>query len=189
MSQLMEENKQLNIVDGYLFLSADDADLAGIEEKKIAYLMEHLKKGNAETMRNVYDKAIETRTFQTPVGLNFMHRMRKQLISSGYTEEEIQPIPLYESYSNNIREEAPTTKQRIKPSEKKEKVDKTKISIFLNILLVLMVIGMFFIAKTGDNPNVINYEVAIQDKYAAWEQDLTERESVIREKELELGVR
>ena len=52
-----------------------------------------------------------------------------------------------------------------------------------------MVIGMFFIAKTGDNPNVINYEVAIQDKYAAWEQDLTERESVIREKELELGVR
>ena len=188
MSQVGEELKKSNIVDGYLFLSADDADKAEMESKKIAYLMEHLKKGNAETMRNVYEKAIETRTFQTPVGISFMHRMRKQLLHSGYTEEDIKPIPIYESYSGYVREETAPAKQRIKPAEKKEQIDKTKISIFLNILLVLMVIGMFFIAKTADNPNIINYETAILDKYASWEQNLSERETIIREKELDLGL-
>ena len=188
MSHVGEETKQLNIVDGYLFLSADDADKADIEAKKIEYLMEHLKKGNAETMRSVYEKAIETRTFQTPVGLNFMHIMRKQLFNLGYTEEGIKTKPIYEFYYNFVREETAPAKQRIKPSEKKDQIDKTKISIFLNILLVLMVIGMFFIAKTADNPNIINYETAIQDKYASWQQDLYEREMIIREKELELGL-
>ena len=47
-------------------------------------------------------------------------------------------------------------------------------------------IVMFVIATTGSNPTVINYEKALQDRYAEWEQQLSDRERAIREKEKEL---
>ena len=47
---------------------------------------------------------------------------------------------------------------------------------------------MFMITLRSDNPNVLNYERALTDKYASWEQELTERERAVREKELELQV-
>jgi len=49
------------------------------------------------------------------------------------------------------------------------------------------VIGMFAVAYTSEHPNILNYERVIVDKYASWEQDLTEREDAIREKELQLN--
>ena len=60
------------------------------------------------------------------------------------------------------------------------------ISVILNILLVIAMIAMFIISLNSDSPNIINYKRAITDQYATWEQELTERESVIREKEREL---
>ncbi len=45
---------------------------------------------------------------------------------------------------------------------------------------------MFMIAVNSDNPNILNYETTIINKYASWDQELTERENKIREKEAEL---
>ena len=58
----------------------------------------------------------------------------------------------------------------------------------LNILLVLAVCAMFTIALNSENPNILNYERAVRDKYASWEQELTQREQTIREKERELRI-
>ena len=44
------------------------------------------------------------------------------------------------------------------------------------------------ISYVSEQPNVINYERAITSKYASWEQELTDREQVIREKERELKI-
>ena len=41
---------------------------------------------------------------------------------------------------------------------------------------------------TSDNPNILNYENNLQNKYAQWEQELTERENVLREKERNLMI-
>ncbi len=49
-----------------------------------------------------------------------------------------------------------------------------------------MVIVMFVIATTGSNPTIVNYERTLQNRYAEWEQQLSDREQVIREKEKEL---
>ena len=55
------------------------------------------------------------------------------------------------------------------------------------VSLLFVVIGiLYFVLLKSETPNMINYENAIADKYATWEQELTERESVIREKEIEL---
>jgi hypothetical protein len=45
---------------------------------------------------------------------------------------------------------------------------------------------MFVISMTGSSPTILNYEKAVQNRYAEWEKELSDRESVIREKEKEL---
>ena len=47
---------------------------------------------------------------------------------------------------------------------------------------------MFVITLTGNNPTILNYEQKLQNKYAGWEQELTERENAVREKERELSL-
>ena len=44
---------------------------------------------------------------------------------------------------------------------------------------------MLFRSKS-DNPNILNYKQVLTNQYASWEQNLTERENRIREKEQEL---
>ena len=48
------------------------------------------------------------------------------------------------------------------------------------------VIIMFVISTTGSRPTILNYERVLQNRYAEWEQQLSDREQVIREKEREL---
>lgn len=176
------------IVDGYRFQSPEDAALARQELKKIEYLQEHIDYQDTAMVRNVYQKAIESRAFRTPVGHNYLHNLRRLLIKEGYSEEEIPYVTMYHNYTVKKRKESTAeTKQRINPAKKKEKADKLTISILLNLFLTLLVVGMFAIAYTSEHPNLLNYERAIVDKYAAWEQDLTEREDALREEKLQLG--
>lgn len=51
---------------------------------------------------------------------------------------------------------------------------------------MILVIVMFVISTTSSNPNILNYERAIQNRYVEWEQQLSDREQVVREKEKEL---
>lgn len=175
------------IVDGYRFQSPEDAALARQELKKIEYLQEHVDYQDTEMLRNVYQKAIESRAFRTPVGQNYLHNLRRLLIKEGYSEEDVPYVTMYHNYTIKKRKETSTAKQRINPAKKKEKADKLTISILLNLFLALLVVGMFAIAYTSEYPNILNYERAIVDKYAAWEQDLTEREDALREEKLQSG--
>jgi hypothetical protein len=43
---------------------------------------------------------------------------------------------------------------------------------------------MFYVNSTINSPTILNYEQEILNKYAAWEQELTEREAAVKEKEL-----
>ena len=58
--------------------------------------------------------------------------------------------------------------------------------MILNVMLALAIVAMFVISFVSDQPNILNYERAITDKYASWEQELNQREQTIRDKEREL---
>ena len=47
---------------------------------------------------------------------------------------------------------------------------------------------MFIIASKSENDNIINYKNNITNRYAEWQQSLTERENIVRQKEKELGI-
>lgn len=182
------EIKKEYIVDGFLFLSEEDAAAAREELKKARYLERHLDDHGADVILQLYQKALRDRTFQTPVGLAFVNELRGKLIEAGIEEFDIEPIPVYyDVVQNKMRSGFEAVKEGYKPEPK---VDKKKftISVFLNVFLALLVAGMFFVAMTGKNPNILNYQSAVLNKYASWEQELMEREKAVREKEQELGI-
>ncbi len=58
------------------------------------------------------------------------------------------------------------------------------VTFFLGFVIVVM----FLIAVFGPNSPLEDAEVKAQNKYAAWEQELKEREDAVKEKERELGI-
>jgi len=60
-----------------------------------------------------------------------------------------------------------------------------KVLLIFCIALLLCVLGMFYVSTTINSPTILDYEEKLIDKYSSWEQDLTEREEAIREKEQE----
>ncbi|MGN0167667.1 MAG: hypothetical protein ACI4AB_06485 [Acetatifactor sp.] len=182
----MGENQERS-VGGYVFFTEKDAQLARAEEKKIEYLEARIDYSRPESILHVYEKAIHERIFKTPVGLEYLKGLRKFLLE----QEEIDPdkvmdIPLYSNFDGEIREQSSPAKTRIQPSPAKKEHPYFAVSVILNILLVLAICAMFSISLNSNNPNILNYEKNIKNQYAAWEQELTEREQAVREKEKEL---
>ncbi|MBP5472307.1 MAG: hypothetical protein J6Y12_06495, partial [Lachnospiraceae bacterium] len=137
---------------GYEFACLNDAILAQSEMKKIDYLKSHLDKGDAQTVKALYDKAIDEKFFKTPVGIAFLSEMREYLIDVlDYSEEEVQAIPLYMFYDTTKKDD----KSDVDKKKKKEPVGLLCISVVLNIALIGSVIWMFRIATHTDNPNII----------------------------------
>ena len=56
------------------------------------------------------------------------------------------------------------------------------------VIFAVTVGGVFVITLNSDQPNILNYERNLQNKYASWEQELTQREQTVREKERELHI-
>lgn len=183
-----EEKKQWQ-VGGFSFSSEQDAILARKEEGRVAYLEQRMRYDKPEVVLQVFNKAIDNRLFSTPVGLAYLQKLREYLADNGLMGKA-RNIPLYQDYSADINDRAKRreARERIAPTTYQNLKLKIRISLIFNIVLIFLVIAMFIITLTSDNPNALNYERAITNKYSQWEQDLTEREKVIRNKEKELSL-
>lgn len=184
------ESKREYIVDGFSFLSEADAQAAREELKKARYLKRHLEYQSAEMVLQLYRKALADRTFQTPVGLAFVGELRERLIEEGIEEFEIEPIPVYYDVTRNKMRDGFEAVEEKEEEQPKKETGRLGFSVALNVILGLLVAGMFYLALTGSNPNILNYKNTVLNNYASWEQELMEREQVVREKEkeLELGI-
>lgn len=178
------------VVGDYVFFSEKDAQLAKAEEKKIEYLEARIDYSKPEKILHVYEQSIHERIFKTPVGLEYLKKMRDFLLSQKEIDPETVPhISVYTPFSGELRDPAESVKERIhaaKIQEAETKKSRYTISVILNVLLVLAMCAMFAISLNSENPNIVNYETNLTNKYASWEQELTEREQAVREKEKEL---
>ncbi len=178
------------IVDGYLFNSGKDAENAKTELKKIAYIKERLDKNNPESMLQVYNKLVSKRIFTTPPGYRFLKDIQELLLTyPSIVPEDVMPLPLSFMMSLDKDIESRRPARKVIPEQKKDQAkDKFFISAVINVLLVIAIMAMMFITLKSDQPNILNYENALQNRYSAWEQELTERERAVREKENALGL-
>lgn len=177
------------IAGGFIFGTMADASLAKEELERIKYLDDNMNYSNIAKVMQLYNRALDTKMFQTPVGWEYLNRLKGILKDNGYSDEEIRPIPLYNVFARE--EESSSILDRIKqPVKKKKDVYRRKyaISIVLIAVLLIMVIVMFVIALTAETPNMINYKNAVINDYAEWEQEIKEREDKVRAKERELGI-
>lgn len=183
---MAEDNKWS--VEGFRFRTQQDVKLAETEAEKIRKLEEKLDYTNPRMMKLVYDKTIDSGVFKTQVGFSFLKRLQDELVKN-YAKEEIQDIPVNQIYQ--LREQTSPTQKRVEHTVKKTKTaeqkikDKLNISMIVNAVLAGMIVLMFYITTQGSNPNILNYERTLQNKYADWEQQLSEREQTLREKEKE----
>ena len=155
--------------------------MGGVEER--------VKASRPKDIKAVYEKAIENKIFKSPIGWEYLARLRDRLYASGFSEEELIPIPIPVSLTRHSAFENLSVQQRIRPVTKDNKAEfKRLFPYILNIFLLIIVIAMFIIASTSDSDNILNYKRNVTNRYSSWEQDLTQREKVIREKEKKLGI-
>jgi len=182
------DSEQKRIAGGFLFQTEKEAGLAEVERKKIAYLESRVDYSKPEDILYIYNKTIQENVFSTPVGMMYLKQMQEFLLNQeGIDPASVAAIPLNNTYQEYGKAQSAKEKMQAKhEQEMGAKKSQLTISVILNILLVIAMTAMFLISLNSDLPNIINYKRAITDQYATWEQELTERENVIREKEREL---
>ena len=174
-------------VEGYLFLTEEDAELAKEEIDRINYISSKMNENNPQAILAVYNRMIQNNTLVTPVGQEYLRTIRDYLYrTSQIPDEMVSDIPVIVSYSEAIKkkDEKPKAPERMRKTYKKE----YQGALWVIAALVVMVIVMFVIALKSDVPNIINYKTAIENEYASWEQELAEREKAVREREEELDI-
>lgn len=190
------------IVEGYQFFTQEEAKKAAQELAKIKILDEKLDETNTDMVLALYKKAREQQTFETQIGLTYLRNLQIHLIGEKALGPEELPLPVYYSKHNwekesvrikeeyraeeeEINKKAEEQVNRAKEAARKAK-DQSRFYVATICVLIFMVIGMFIITLTGNNENILNYKTVITNRYAEWEQDLTEREAAVREKEAKL---
>ena len=169
-----QQNRTDHVVSGFAFYSEKDARLAEQERQKIAYLDKRIDRTNLESVLVIYKKALDDRVFRTPVGLEYLRELQGELkAEQDLLGEEIPPIPLWTNFADT-REKTSPARRRIKPAPEENKNTTFRLSLIITL--------------NSDQPNVLNYERNLQNKYATWEQELTQREQTVREKERELHI-
>ena len=194
---IMAEEKQVYIVGGIAFHDIESAKIAQNELKRIELLDEKMDYGDVESVAVVYDKARKNHIFKTPIGISYMMRLQNCLVQNQYPGISEMPIFVQTEYGKQKQEEKEKShsdelwKARLENSreETKKQREKFRLSVGLNLLLAVLVIALFIISQTGNNPTVLNYRSKIIDQYAQWQQQLEEREQAVEQKEAELGIK
>ncbi len=179
-------NTKALMVDGFVFPSEKEAQIAQKEKASIEVIRQKLPQGDGRALYELYTKMIERKMFQTMVGYSFLHEMRRRLIDEfGYEEEQLLTIllPRRMDYDrvNELNRGAMETKLE------EMMLTKKRMSIVV-AALAFMVLAMFVLAAVNPNVGYINTENKVLNKYAAWQEELEQREKAVKEKEDQLNL-
>ena len=177
-------------VSGFLFSTTDEINAAKKEAKAVVYLEERLKGRSTGEAKTMYDQILSQGLFHTVVGFAFLKDLQDTLRTSGVTE--LSPIPVDMTI---IKTEAapPVADAGSSPNPRLEKKLKNtqaqlKTMRIVAIVCMIMVVAMFAITLTSKSPTIIDYESKLLNKYATWEQELSQREQAVSEREAQLGI-
>ncbi len=184
---------QLYTVNEYVFENKEDYEVALQEKKGIKYLSAQLDLSNSQKVAELYNELIEKHVFSSQIGFDYLRKLRETVAKANPDLiPTMRKIPVASSNHKTRSEMDKYVSNRVEGQLKamEEKVQKTKekrrISIIINIVLVLMVIAMFILTWTSSSPTILDYERKLQDKYASWAEELSNKEEKLRERERQL---
>ena len=167
---------------GYTFDDEKQMILAKKEAEAIEYLRARTDFSNLEQLMKLYNRILDKGMMETVVGHNFLKEIRKNLVQSGlFTEEQIRPVPMLPETKKRKRRKEEEKKSKERLLFERAQRQNTILKIVCGFLTVL-VVGMFVITMTGKrSPLAIRYEEELINKYAAWAQELSAREDLLRD--------
>lgn len=179
---------------GFAFSDEEAMEKAVKEAEGIRYIKKQTNMEDPQMVLQIYCQMVQQQLFETPVGYAFLYELREYLVAMpSIQKEDIPAIPVV-SFKEHVAErkknEPVQTKTKIVRKTKVQNVDykpKFQTSFVINIILLLMIIGMFAVTATSGNINIVNYENALIEKYEGWENELNQREERLQEREKALN--
>lgn len=182
----MGDDNTVKTVGGYAFAAERDAQLAEREQHNIDALKGKMNLEHVTELETLYCRLAEKRVFKTPVGYQFMGEFREYLVNDLKLEDEKIPYVPVEVLRGPNRKQREQMEQ-LQAENDKLSVSQKKYQIGLWICIVLIV-AMIVVTVLNPNVGYINTENKILNRYSAWEEELTQREKAVKEKEAELGI-
>lgn len=183
----METNDDL-VVGGYKFATVADAETARLDAKRVKNLEDNLDYRKPQNVLMLYHKALDTGIFQTPIGFAYLVEIQEHLERCGIPKENIRPIPLNLAFTNKTEANRSIRRSIAARKPVEEYKGRFITSVFINLLMAAVIIGMYVVCLESDSPNIVNYRRTVLNEYSEWEQELTERENALREAEREYNV-
>lgn len=180
------------VVGGYTFHSKENAQAAKDELNAIKYVSAKTDGKDPKQVYILYNKLIDRKLFETPLGLAYLKELQQFLyVSDMIPNEKIRPIPINSDTHFAIEQKRERIEHRSELHQLSIQVARYKNNytkvLIVNVVLFIAVIIMFLMLRTSSNPNVVNYEVNIQDKYANWQEQLESQEESLKAREAELN--
>lgn len=183
-------------VGKYQFELKEDYEVALQEKKGVEYLDSQLDYKDIGKVIATYNELVGKKIFFTPVGVEYLNRLLTIIVASGQAEPaKVMPlyVPSGRKKDSSRVEKYISRKYKDQVKDLDSTVKKLKnTNRFLGMLvafMVIIIIAMFVITVKSDNPNILNYERVLQDKYAGWAEDLADKEEELRKWERELEKR
>ena len=192
-------NEKEMVLDGFKFSSKKEFERAMKEKETIGYIVANTNMSDMKAVLKVYNKAIDKKSFQTVVGLEFVNNMRKKLISSGTVmEKNLAYVPVtsknavVQKVPAMSKDEAARNAERYKKAYE-EAITGKKIKNMAIVFLCILLIAVIFITVkskysvfTYFTDYKSNMENELIDKYEKWEQDLSDKEKALDKREKEI---
>lgn len=193
----MAENKEVKKtkeynVGGYTFQTKQGAQAAKDELAAIKYMSAKTDSKDAKQVYILYNAIIDKKLFNTLVGMNYLKDLQQFLyLSPEVPNDKIKPIPINQETREMMegKRELSEHKSEIRriTKERNQYKDWFIKSMILNVALLVVIAAIVYITLNSSNPNVVNYEVNLQDKYASWQEQLESQEASLKARERELN--
>lgn len=192
----MSDKKEKIIVNGFVFENEEEAKQAQKEIEGVKFIKEKVDMNKPEVVLDVYNKMIRQKLFETVIGFSYLKELQEYLYSIPFVDNaQILPIPVEHTIlEEQFRKKRPTPKPKQQATKAKERFvnvdykNRYRAMTWISVVLAVCVIAMFAISATANHPTILNYEQELINRYAQWEDELTNREAVILEREAALGI-
>lgn len=188
---MREEEFSDYVVDGYYFRTKETALEAQTELNAIKYVSMKTDLKDPKQVYLLYNKLLEKELFKTIVGIGYLKKLQDFLyVSDEIPNDKIQPISVDYELQELLKGRREITRNKSvinKLKKQKKKYNDMFIkAIIVNVVLVAVIAFMIIITLTSKNPNIIDYENKLQNKYSTWQEELESQEESIKEREEEL---
>ena len=202
------DNKVIT-VSGFAFENPTVGEEALKEQEAIEYVNNQLNFNDKQSLLTLYNQMVRRRMFHTEVGYAYLKSIQDYLMKTDIDPADIESIPVNIDYNikadegseadvkagqnkaadknkdstgkSDTNTDIKARQREIKLKNKLKRYQRLTVTfITVAVVLAATVVAMFVIASTSDNPTILNYEEVLQNKYAAWEQDLEAREAALK---------